>query len=401
VTDAVWITPSYPWEQQPVSNIFHQTQARALARLGVAVTVISATPWAPWPVSTLRRRWRHYAQAPRIEMDAGVLVARPRYLNIPGQPSWSLPDRLIAQAAYRAHGTWRGASVIHGHSAIEGLAAWRLARRTGLPFVLTFHGSDINTWPDHHPERLSDLKIALRAADRVIAVSSAIAKQVHNLTGVEAVHLPLGSDHRSIAAAALPRQDARKLLHIGDDRIVVLFVGHLLAGKGVRILADGIRDAGGPFLGVFVGGGPEAGYGTTIDGGDTLLEYTGERPHDQVVRYMSAADVLVLPSYSEGLPTVIVEAGSIGLPVIASAVGGIPELLGDDRGALLPDLTADAITAALLAFRADRPAAEARAERLREHVLRFYDVDQNAVRLADIYRSVTSPDSTTRFGADG
>lgn len=300
-----------------------------------------------------------------------------------------MPDRLIARAAWRARRSWAGAAVIHGHSAVEGLAAWRLARRTGLPFVLTFHGSDINSWPDHHPERLPDLRAAVRDAAVVIAVSTAIAERVRGLTDVEAVHLPLGCDHRSVAASVLPRQEARRILGLPDSRVVVLFVGHLLRAKGVHELAEAIVNLGDPFLGVFVGGGPEAGYGATNAARGALVKYTGERPHDEVVQYMSAADVLVLPSYSEGLPTVLVEAGAIGLPVIASAVGGIPELLGGDRGALMRHPSAEAIAAALTAFLADRGAAEAAARRLREHVIESHDVDVNAGRLVEIYRSVS------------
>lgn len=180
------------------------------------------------------------------------------------------------------------------------------------------------------------------------------------------------------------------MLGLPDDRIVVLFVGHLLRAKGVHELAEAILELGDPLVGVFVGGGPEAGYGAASSGRDTLVRYTGERPHDEVVRFMSAADVLVLPSYSEGLPTVLVEAGSIGLPVIASAVGGIPELLGDDRGTLISHPSAEAIVAALRVFVADRHGAEAAARRLRMHVLEAYDVDTNAVRLLEIYRSVSS-----------
>jgi teichuronic acid biosynthesis glycosyltransferase TuaC len=105
---------------------------------------------------------------------------------------------------------------------------------------------------------------------------------------------------------------------------------------------------------------------------------------------MSAADVLVLPSYSEGLPTVLVEAGSLGLPVIASAVGGIPELLGNDRGTTLPDVSRASIAAALTRFLDDRSAAEAAAARLREFVVRDYDVDTNAARLVARYRSIAA-----------
>lgn len=390
MTNAVWITPDFPWEEQPVGGIFHQTQARALVRLGVGVTVLRPTPWVPWPLSRVRERWRHYAHAPRVANDGGITVVRPRYPNVPGQPGWAVPDRMIAGAAWRTRREWRGAALIHGHSVVEGLAAWRLARRSGLPFVLTFHGSDINTWPADHPDRLGDLRRAAGDAGAVVAVSAALADRIRAVTGVEAVHLPIGSDHRSLAASVLSRPEARDLLELPDDRVIVLFVGHLLRAKGVRELVDAVLKLGDPFLAVLVGSGPEAGYGQMNARPSAWLRYTGEQPHPTVVRYMCAADVLVLPSYSEGLPTVLVEAGSLALPVIASAVGGIPELLGHDRGTILPRPSAEGITATLTAFLEDRPSAESAARRLQEHVRNSYDVDVNAARLLDLYRSVAS-----------
>ena len=118
------------------------------------------------------------------------------------------------------------------------------------------------------------------------------------------------------------------------------------------------------FIGVFVGDGPEAGYRSQEPSSRGRLDYRGARPHSEIATFMSAADVLVLPSHREGLPTVLVEAGSIGLPVIATAVGGIPGLLGHDRGILIPDPSAESIQEALAAFAADRPAAAAAADRL-------------------------------------
>jgi teichuronic acid biosynthesis glycosyltransferase TuaC len=232
--------------------------------------------------------------------------------------------------------------------------------------------------------------MAVREAAAVIAVSASLAERVRAVTGVAAVHLPIGCDHRSLAESAVPRREARRLLGLPEDRVVVLFVGNLLPAKGVRALVDAIVDLGDPFLGMFVGDGPEAGYRTDDPAAHGRLVYRGERPHADVVRHMSAADVLVLPSYSEGLPTVLVEAGSLGLPVIASAVGGIPELLGGDRGAILPRPSAEDISAALRAFLADRAAAGAAASRLQAHVLEAYEVDRNAAKLLECYRSVAT-----------
>jgi teichuronic acid biosynthesis glycosyltransferase TuaC len=370
-----------------MGGVFYQTQARALARRGLDLTVTCPTPMAPWPLPRFDARWGRYAAAPRQAIDEGVRVVRPRYLAVPREPRWAHPDRLIAHAAWRARGAWMGAPLIHGHSAVTALAAWRLARRTGLPFVLTFHGGDLNTWPDRHPEYLADLRRAAREAHAVITVSSALAARARQVTGADAIHLPLGSDHRSLAALAMPQDVARSALDLVDDRVIVLFVGNLLAAKGVRELVDAILPRADRFLGVLVGDGPERGYGGADARSAGCLRYPGRRPHDEVARYMSAADVLVLPSYREGLPTVLVEAGSLGLPVIASAVGGTPELLGADRGTILDEVSPAAIGAALDRFELQRSAATEAAARLRDHVLLEHDVDTNAGRLLEIYRS--------------
>jgi teichuronic acid biosynthesis glycosyltransferase TuaC len=387
VTDVVWLTSSYPWSLDAVSGIFFRTQAQALARTGLELTVVAPVPAVPWPLSHVRRRWRAHARAPRDERDGAVHVVRPRFPNVPGQPRWARPDRFIADAAWRMRGQWAGAWLIHGHYSLVGLAAWRLARRTGLPFVLTFHGSDLNTWPERHPDQLDDLRTAASEAAEVFVVSDALAGRLRSLTGVDATVLPIGSDHRAIAASVRPRLQSRQLLDLPADRFVALFVGRLVREKGVREFVSAVLSLGGPFLGVLVGSGPEAGFGADDPRAAGHLIYAGARPHDEVVQYMAAADVLVLPSLAEGLPTVLVEGGSVGVPIIASAVGGIPALLAEGRGSVLAEVTAEAISAALSARLGNPSAGNAAAARLRTHVLTYYDVDRNAAVLAARYRS--------------
>lgn len=388
MTDVLWVTPSYPWVEQPSGGIFYQTQARALSRLGLSCTVVNPTPWAPWPLPHLRPRWHAYASVPRDAADGEIDVLRPPYLAVPGNPAWASADRLGARAAWSTRKHWADARLVHGHYGVAALAAWRLAERARLPLVITFHGDDANILPDAQPQRRRDLRQAAAAASLVIAVSGALARRVEEVTGVKPVHLPLGSDHHSFTARRMPRNRARQLLRLPEDRVIVLFVGFLLVPKGVRELADALLGLGPPFLGVFVGGGPEIGYGMRDPRAAGVLEYRGERAHEEVATYMSAADVLVLPSYHEGMPTVLVEAGSLGLPVIASSVGGIPELLADGCGTLLPEVTASAISVALTAFVAGRERAESAAVKLHERVHRDYDVDRNAVRLLQLYRTV-------------
>jgi teichuronic acid biosynthesis glycosyltransferase TuaC len=390
VTQALWVTPDYPWEGDSVSGVFYQTQARALAGTGIGITVVIPTPWAPWPLPRMNPSWQRYASAPVSGRDQSVEVLRVRYPAFPGEPRWAIPDRLMARATLAARASWRGARLVHGHSAVTSIAAWRVASRARLPLALTFHGSDLNTWPERNPGSVPHLRAAIRAADLVIAVSPPLAARVAALAGIEAVVLPLGSDHHSIAASAMPCDEARTALDLVDERVVVLFVGNLVDAKGVRELADAVRAMSERFLAVFVGEGPLADYGRDDRDGERCLRFRGAVPHDLVGRYMSAADVLVLPSRREGLPTVLVEAGSLGLPVIATGVGGIPGLIGDGRGTILPDGSAGSIRAALIAFERNRTTAAAMAMRLRDYVRAEHDADTNAGRLRDLYSSVWS-----------
>jgi teichuronic acid biosynthesis glycosyltransferase TuaC len=388
VTDALWITPTYPWDGDPVGGIFFRTQAAALCRLGLDITVACPTPIAPWPLTRLRQRWQRYAAAPRSAMDGGVRVVRPRYPNLPGEPRLASPSRFIADAVWRRRPAWDGAKIVHGHYSVTGLATQRVALRAQLPFVITFHGTDINRWPATHPQQIRALRAAASDAGLLIAVSRALAARVRDVTGRDAVHLPIGVDHRALAAEMVPRDEARARLAIREDEVVVLFVGALVPAKGAPALAEAIVAAGDPFRGLFIGDGPSLGPASDEPGARSRLDYLGARPHREVVAAMSAADVLVLPSASEGLPTVVVEAGSIGLPVIASAVGGIPELLADGRGTLLTDTTPPTIAAALRTFANGRAEALAAAGSLAALVRAEYDVDRNAGRLAGLYATL-------------
>ncbi len=388
MSDVIWLTSSYPWSGDTVGGIFFRTQSHALARAGCPVSVVAPVPAVPWPLAHLSAKWRNHARAPREERDGEVRILRPRYPNVPRQPSWAQPDRFIADAAWRTHDRWEDPGLIHGHFSIIGLAARRLAHRARLPYALTFHGGDLNWWPDLHPERLDDLRATMRDAAAVFTVSGALADRVRSISGVEARVLPIGVDHRAIAAATLPPKEARRALGLPGDRLVVLFVGRLVPAKGIVELATAALELGDTFLTVLVGPGPLAGHGLDDPRARERLRYVGAQPHDEVIRYMAAADVLVLPSYGEGLPTVLVEAGAIGLPVIASAVGAIPELLGDGRGTLLPEVSSAAIRAALEAFRDDPDGGREMGRRLRDHVRREFDVDSNATRLLAGYREI-------------
>jgi teichuronic acid biosynthesis glycosyltransferase TuaC len=181
------------------------------------------------------------------------------------------------------------------------------------------------------------------------------------------------------------RESARRSIGLPVDSPVVAYVGKVARNKGISEFLEAMqRLAREGTQGIVVGEGP---LRLEAEGVRAIRCY-GTQPNERIPLYMAAADVLVLPSYSEGLPTVLVEAGAVGIPVIATSVGGIPELLGSDRGVLIPPRSSDALVEAIRAALTDRRTAAERTERLRRYVIELYDADRNALRLLELYEAL-------------
>jgi len=284
---------------------------------------------------------------------------------------------------------------VHAHFAVpQGLAALEIRHRIGIPYVLTVHGYDLNTWPERRPGGRRELAAALRGAAVIVAVSDALADRVKQIAGIDAISLPLGVDVVGLVALRLPRAEARRRLRLPENRVIALFLSRLSPHKGVRAFVDAIVDGDGEVLGLVAGDGELDGYREDEGRTSGRLTYLGAQGRAGVAQLLSAADMIVLPSHSEGLPTILVEAGVIGTPVVASRVGGIPQLLGSDRGLLLDDLQAATIREAIRRVASHPDEAAMAAQRLQAHVAAEFDVDRNAARLVDVYGAAVRSDGS-------
>ncbi len=383
----VW---DYPTETLPIGP-FHRTAAEALSRQGLEVEVMAPVPWLPRTLQRLSEK----ASLPLQIRQGPVTVHRPRYLRLP-RPfllrscEWAM-EKAVRRAIVRAP------DVIHSHFAYPyGGVGLTLAKRFQVPTVVTLHGSDINNWPQFAPWLQRRSREVVRQSDAVVAVSEALAQKTYEVTGRRVPVWRIGINLRNYRQ--LPDQlEARRMLNLPLDKKLVLYAGIFKQEKGIRELLqalDLLSDDG--LLSVMVGDGPlreqveESRY----------CKIVGFVPNERIPLYMRAADVFVLPSYSEGLPTVLVEAGAAGLPIVATTVGGIPELLAGDRGLLVePKSSQDVATAVKSVL--DQPVEAAqRADRMREHVDSLYDTDKNAEMLRETYdgliRSKCGAESKTR-----
>jgi glycosyltransferase involved in cell wall biosynthesis len=250
----------------------------------------------------------------------------------------------------------RRPAVVHGHRAYPmGLVAVWLGRALGRPAVASVYGSDVHTEAATGPRAVRFwTRRALRGAARVIAVSQSLVRDLAAL-GVppeRCRYVPSGVDLERFAPRAPGA--ARAALGLPPSARVVLCISQFYPIKGHGVLVEAFRTLAGrraDALLVLTGDGPlrpsvEAAVGAAGLAG--RVRVTGTVPYDEVPAWLAAADLMVLPSFNEGMPLSVLEALASGRPVVASRVGGTPELLSDERyGFLAPAGDAEALAAAL------------------------------------------------------
>lgn len=219
-------------------------------------------------------------------------------------------------------------------------AAW-VARLLGIPYVVKVHGSDLNVQAESRLRR-PQIRQALRGAGGVIAVSRALAAKAVALGArpdvVETVYN--GVDNRLFHRG--DRRAARERLGVPPEVPVVLYAGNLKRSKGCHDLIEAfpqlVRRHHDARL-FYVGDGAcrqELEDRAASLCCATAVRFVGAVDHAALVDWFVAADVLCLPSHNEGVPNVVLEAMACGTPVVATDVGGIPEVVPAHAGILVP-----------------------------------------------------------------
>jgi len=287
----------------------------------------------------------------------------------------------------------------HGHPYLTSLVAGKLAKRYSKPFVLTQHNTFIeyNNMFDNI-ENLNDLTVGkqnLKNADKIIAVSNATKDYVIRLGAnpKKVVVLHNGVDLTKFRPLEGKREEMRRKLGIPLDAIVILTVRRLVFKNGVDTLIDSANIAvkkNSRIVFLAVGKGPDSDsvkmrinqFG--IEGNFKLAGFVSD---EDLPFYYNVADLFVLPSKSgEGLPLVALEAMACALPVIATDVGGIGEVLTDDYGKLVPPNQPEALAKAILDFAAVD--FSSRKIELRAMMEKKFSWDANVERLAEIYEEL-------------
>ncbi|MFV9631150.1 MAG: glycosyltransferase family 4 protein [Methanosarcinales archaeon] len=267
---------------------------------------------------------------------------------------------------------------------IPAFIAKKLMRK---PYVVWGQGSDVYL-PGKFIKSIS--KLVLKSANKVIALTDDMKKEMQKICSRDVSVIPNGIDLSSFED--LSRKEARSRLQIKDDEKVILFVGTLRPVKGIRYLIEAMRlikDKNESTKLFLVGDGEEREYLKNLVKGLILEEcvrFIGKVPNEKVPECMVASDVFVLPSLSEGFPVVILEAMASGLPIIATKVTGLLEIVKDGKnGILVESKSPDEIAEKVLLILGDDELRERISENNRKEAKR-YSWDSAVDKLEEIYQ---------------
>ena len=258
--------------------------------------------------------------------------------------------------------------IVHTHSAKAGALGRIAAYRVGVPAIVhTFHGfpfHDFQLWPLRAAYIQIEKRLG-RITDQFLAVGGAVAAQAINLRIAPAERI------RTIASAidlnippASPgnRAAARRLMDLPDDALVVGTVGRLAPQKAPQdmVAAIAAMDRANVYC-VWVGDGPmREDVARLVERRNLANRFLllGERR--DVAALLPGFDVFALSSHYEGLPCSLVEAMTCGLPVVATAVNAVPEVVVPGRTGMLVPAAAPALLGRALAYLLDHPSEGSR-----------------------------------------
>lgn len=338
-------TTLFPNPSQPRLGVFVRNRVAAVARhcqTEVVAPVLSRLPGK-------RLEQGSVAAIPSQELQGAVRVHHPRFTTLPGIGRSADGVLLFWQtlsyvARLRAEFPFDLIDAHYGYP--DGAAAVLLARRFRVPVCVTVRGGDLDLLTRFRMRRWA-IERTMARADLVVAVSQHLVQRATAFGArQERVRLvPNGTEPETFSFG--DQAPARRELGIGERDIVLVCVANLIAEKGHHIMIEALAKLGqhgdrGPRL-MIIGSdqwGRQA-YRRNLERRivelrlEQRVQFLGSKTQTELRTWYCAADLVVLPTFREGCPNVVREALACGAPVVASRVGGVPELVSSERFGLL------------------------------------------------------------------
>ena len=359
----------FPDATRPNFGVFVERQTRGLAaHSDVELRVVAPIGLPPWPLSC-HPHYRALADLPEREQWHGLHVERPRFATLPataGRFHAAALTRALRPLLDRVRERFAFDVIDASFFFPDGPAAVVLGRRYGVPVSIKARGADIHHW-GRAPATAPQVRRAGQGADGLLAVSAAMRDDMAAL-GLPAERIRVHHTGVDLDRFA-PTDRARTKRDLGTAGPLVVSVGALIPRKGHDIVVEAIASLPGVTL-VIAGEGAERSRLECLIAGRGLgdrVRLLGSVPHDDLPRWLAAADATALASSSEGLANAWIESLACGTPIVIPAAGGAREVVTDPAAGRIVARDPAAFVQALLDLLADPPAPSA----TRRHAERF------------------------------
>lgn len=325
------ITNLFPNKLEPERATYNRQQVCMLSKF-CEIKVLAPIAWYPFKCSFDKNI--KISDIPNKEIIDGIEVFHPKYFMIPkvGRSLYGILFFFsILLPILKIYGSFKFDVIFATWAYPDSFASVLISKFLKMPIITKVHGTDINEYSQYWLRRRM-ISFTLNNSDKVISVSKALKKRMIEI-GVRSEKIKvIYNGINSNIFRPLDRIQTRKELGISLDKKVILFVGNLRPVKGLDYLIDAftqIAKSGNIQL-IIIGEGELRKHLEDKIRKYNIQDYIympGNRPHNEITKWMNASDLLCLPSLSEGVPNVILESLSCGVPVVASNVGGIPEII--------------------------------------------------------------------------
>ncbi|SFF84401.1 Glycosyltransferase involved in cell wall bisynthesis [Novosphingobium sp. CF614] len=397
------IATLFPNPVKPSFGVFVGNQMRAVvARGDIELTMVSPIGMPPWPFST-RPPYARLRDIPEVSEAVGIKVYYPRFTLFPKIGGDSNPGRIagaVLPLVRELHKEKPFDLVDAQFFFPDGPAAAIVARALGLPLTIKSRGADIHFW-GQRPRALEQMKEAAGQAAGLLAVSQALRQDMIDLgmpaerIGVHYTGLDREKFHPVERGAARALVSAMPNLGIWPEGPLLVTPGALIPRKSQRLVIEALAHLPDARLALAGVGEDEANLRALAKrlGLSERVHFLGLVGHDLLPHVLCAADVLVLPSASEGLANVWIEGLACGTPIVIPDIGGAREIVRDETAGRIAPRTPQGIADAVAQILAAPPSQVEVAENVSrfswgvnaQNIVRFWKdvLDGNPVHVGE------------------
>lgn len=394
------ISHMYPSSQNQAYGIFIHKQVKALAEQGCEVKVISPVPFAPWPLTAMRKKWQSYASIPDKDHIEGIEIYYPRYPEFPRsfllEHSGYFMYLGIHSLIKRLSGKFKF-DLIHAHVALpDGHSAFLIKKEYQVPLVVTIHGQDFQSTIHKGRKSRARLVEVLGGTDRIITVSTKLKNIVKDqpfASKIEVINNGIDLEDCKIDHGQRTGPGSGETFDFSKKKLIS--VSNLKKTKGIDLNIKAVSSLIKKYpdlMYYIVGEGEERQNLENLVESLKLSEqviFLGRLTHPEAMSWMAAGDIFCLPSWQEGFGVVYIEAMAQGVPVIGVLGEGIEDVIHHgENGLLVRPQKVEDIVEALDSLLSNSQYAKTLAGAGQDTVLNGLTWFHNAGRTCDLYKTL-------------